>query len=53
MHTYRIYEVKLVNRKQEHIRLGTIKAINSDNAIRKAIIGTRKNINDMRAIAYV
>lgn len=53
MHTYRIYEIKLIDHKQKYVKLGTVKAINSDNAIKIAIIGTRKSINEIRAFAYV
>ena len=49
MKTYVVYEIK---DKQKLIKIDTIKANTSESARRKAIIGTGKEYNYVRAYAY-
>ena len=54
MHTYVVYEILKTNTCKLFLRkIETVKAINSESARRKAIIGTNKEYNNVRAYAYL
>ena len=54
MHTYVVYEILKTNTCKLFLRkIETVKAINSESARRKAIIGTNKEYNNIRAYSYV
>lgn len=53
MKKYAVYEIiKLFNDKLDMRKIDTVKATNSDTAIRKALLGTRKEYKNMRAFEY-
>ena len=53
MKKYVIYEiVKLFTGKLDMRKIDTVKATNSDTAIRKALLGTQKEYKNMRAFEY-
>ena len=54
MHTYVVYEILRTNTRKLFLKkIETVKAINSESARRKAIIGTNKEYNNIRAYPYV
>ena len=53
MHTYVVYEILKTNTCKLFLRkIETVKAINGESARRKAIIGTNKEYNNVRAYSY-
>ena len=53
MRRYVVYElVDLFNGKKDLRKIDTVKATNSETAIRKALLGTQKEYKNMRAFEY-